>query len=49
MITNAQEQQVTPANRHHREPDFDVGDHVVIIKQCKLTGRLSDKLSFLVT
>ena len=38
------------ANRHRRVPDFDVGDHVVIVRQAAgLTSRPSDKLSFPVT
>ena len=49
MITKAQEKQAAQANRHRREPDFDVGDHVVIVKQSELTSRPSDKLSFPVT
>jgi transposase InsO family protein len=49
MITKAQEQQAGQANRHRREPDFDVDDHVVIVKQSDLTSRPSDKLSFPVT
>jgi hypothetical protein len=49
MITKAQERQAAQANRHRREPDFDVGDHVVIVKQSELTSRPSDKLSFPVT
>jgi hypothetical protein len=49
MILRAQERQAAQANRHRREPDFDVGDRVVIIKQSELTTRPSDKLSFPVT
>jgi hypothetical protein len=49
MITKAQERQAAQANRHRREPDFDVGDHVVIVKQSELTSRPSDKLAFPVT
>jgi len=49
MITKAQERQARQANRHRREPDFDVGDCVVILKQSETTSRPSDKLSFPVT
>ena len=49
MITKAQDRQAAQANRHRREPDFDVGDRVVIIKRSELTSRPSDKLSFPVT
>jgi len=48
-IFKAQERQAAQANRHRRKPDFDVGDHVVILKQSEMTGRPSDKLSFPVT
>jgi transposase InsO family protein len=49
MIQKAQDRQAEQANRHRREPDFDVGDRVVIVKQSELTSRPSDKLSFPVT
>jgi transposase InsO family protein len=49
MILKAQEKQVEQANRHRRAPDFDVGDHVVILKHSEITSRPSDKLSFPVT
>lgn len=49
MIARAQQKQADQANRHRRKPDFDVGDHVVILKQTEITSRPSDKLSFPVT
>ena len=49
MILRAQQKQAEQANRHRRVPDFDVGDHVVILKQSETTNRPSDKLSYPVT
>lgn len=48
-ILKAQEKQAEQANRHRRVPDFDVDDHVVIIKRTEMTSRPSDKLDFPVT
>ena len=45
-IFKAQQRQTGQANRHRREPDFDVGDHVVILKQSEVTSCPGDKLSF---
>ena len=48
-ILKAQEKQALQANRHRREPDFDVDDHVVILKRTEMTSRPSDKLDFPIT
>lgn len=42
----AQKRMVRQANKHRREPDFDVGDYVYIIKKSWSTDRPSDKLDF---
>ncbi len=46
MIMKAHARQADQVNRHRREPDFDVGDRIVIIKRSEMTGRPSDKLAF---
>lgn len=48
-IAKAQERMRTQANRHRREPDFDVGDCVFIVKKVWSTTRPSDKLDFPLT
>jgi hypothetical protein len=45
----AQERMVAQANKHRRQPDFGIGDHVYIIKRSQLTDRPSDKLDFPLT
>ena len=49
IIRKAQARQAEQTNRYRCEPDFDIDDHVVIIKKSELTDRPSDKLSFPVT
>jgi DNA-nicking Smr family endonuclease len=49
-ILKSQEQQAEQANQHQRPPDFDIGNHIVVIKKsAETTTRPSDKLSFPVT
>ncbi|KAK4206371.1 hypothetical protein QBC37DRAFT_407179 [Rhypophila decipiens] len=48
-ITAAQERQVRQANKARREPDFDVGDRVFIVKKVYRTDRPSRKLDFPLT
>jgi hypothetical protein len=50
QISAAQEKQALQANKHRREPDFDVDDRVFIIKKNSATnGRPADKLDFPLT
>lgn len=48
-IGRAQDRMVKQANKHRREPDFDVGDYVFVIKKSWSTDRPSDKLDFPMT
>lgn len=45
----AQDRMATQVNKHRREPDFDVGDYVYIIKKFWSTDRPSDKLDYPLT
>ena len=45
----SQERMRSHVNRHRREPDFDVGDRVFIVKKSWSTDRPSDKLDFPLT
>ena len=47
MMLKAQEQQAAQANKKRREPDFEPGDRVIIVKRLwSTTTRPSDKLDF---
>lgn len=51
MMGRAQQRMVEQANRHRKAPDFDVGDHVRVIRKAwsSPTDRVSDKLDFPLT
>lgn len=49
VIAKAQERQARQANKHRREPDFGVGDHVFIVKKVWSTDRPSTKLDYPMT
>jgi transposase InsO family protein len=51
LMAKAQSRQVHQANRHRREPDFDVGDEVRVIRKTwsSSTDRPSDKLEYPMT
>ena len=49
QMAGAQERMRDQANRHRREPDFVVGDRVLILKKVWSTDRPSDKLEFPLT
>jgi hypothetical protein len=51
MMGRAQQRMVEQANRHRKAPDFDVGDHVRVIRKTwsSPTARVSDKLDFPLT
>lgn len=51
MMGHAQSRMIEQANRHRKEPDFDVGDHVRVIRKTwsSPTDRVSDKLDFPLT
>lgn len=51
LMGKAQTRMVNQANRRRREPDFDVGDHVRVIRKMwsSPTDRVSDKLDYPLT